>query len=789
MMLDPHSLQILEFSKILSFVSDRCLTPFGHEEIAQVAPLFSKDEIDRHQDENAQMRDILTFGQPFPITNFGDCRPLLERATIEDAFLEPAELIVLCDLVRLSSDLHKFESKDRAKMPALDPYLSDLKPCADLKDKIISAIDERGEIKDNASPQLKKIRQSISAARGRLISRLEKIVAGKKRRRGWQDDVVTQRNGRYVIPVLAEQYNREMGILHDRSQSGSTLFVEPNEAVDLNNQLNLLYQDERQEIDRILRHLTSLVAERYEPLTENCRIIGRLDAIHAIAGMAVALKCTRPKISEESILRLMDARHPLLICKAGSLNGVVPLDISISSDRQGLLITGPNTGGKTVALKTCGLLLLMAQSGLPIPANEKSEVGIFQKLYADIGDEQSIEQSLSTFSSHLRNVIVATTNADENTLVLLDEVGAGTDPKEGAALAEAVIVHLLEKGAKIMVTTHYAQLKTLPLEHEGLENASMEFDRSSLTPTFHLQIGIPGSSFAVEIAERLGMDSELCNRASSLLGSGERSLNELISSLEAELSQIRTDRTELTERLSRARKLESFYEARKSDLDESFNEEKEKALKETKDAVDTTRKEVENLVGEIRKTQASQKAIKDWHTFMREAQSKIDNGLQEVSKNNSPSGDYQTFDVGELVRVISLNQEGEIEELLSDNRARIKVGSMNMVADFRNLEKLNGSAMPKQSPKPVNISMEDELSPEIHLRGMTVEEALESLERYLDKAVIAGLCQVYVIHGKGTGTLRRTLSEYLRKHREVDSLQLGNWNEGGAGVTVVKLKS
>lgn len=788
-MLDPHSLEVLEFPKIVALVASGALTPYGHELCERIEPLFIQSDIDRLQKETSELQDILEFGQPFPLSHLEDCRPLLSRAGVTGGFLEPDEFLILRDLLQVSSDLHRYEKDNRDSMRSLDNYLSSLKPCADLLKKIDSTIDERGDIRDNASKELKRIRGSLAGVRRRIITRLEQIVSGRRNQPGWQDDVVTIRSGRYVIPVLAKQYKRDMGILHDRSQSGNTLFIEPPEALEFNNQLNLLKQQERLEMDRILRRLTEQVSEREDALRENCSLIGHLDRLHAAAQFSLKIKASRPGVTSQSKLTLVDARHPLLIAFGGSVDAVVPLSITLDEDRRALLVTGPNTGGKTVALKTCGLLLLMAQSGLPVPANPKSEIGIFNKLYADIGDEQSIEQSLSTFSSHLKNIVEATRHADGNTLVLLDEVGAGTDPKEGAALAESIVLHLLERRAKLIVTTHYSQLKTLPLEHEGIENASMEFDRTTLSPTFRLQAGIPGSSYAVEIARRLGMTESICVQATSLMDASEKSLTSLIESLESELSQIRADRTELSERLAKAKELEQFYRTQRDKLTQSAGEEREKSLREAKELIDDARRKVERLVGDIRKSDASKKAVKDWHSFLKKTKSHVERQIESIESSKSRPDVVHSFMKGDIIRVISLNQQGEIEEILSGDRARVQIGSMNMTTELRNLEKLSAPLSKGRVSISNSVGQDTDLSPEIHLRGMTVEEALESLEKYMDKAVVAGLGQIYVIHGKGTGTLRRVLSDYLRNHREVDSLQIGNWNEGGAGVTVVKLKT
>ncbi|MBD3256829.1 endonuclease MutS2, partial [candidate division GN15 bacterium] len=455
------------------------------------------------------------------------------------------------------------------------------------------------------------------------------------------------------------------------------------------------------------------------------------------------------------------------------------------------LITGPNTGGKTVALKTVGLMVLMAQTGLPIPAGDKSMVGVFPQVYADIGDEQSIELSLSTFSSHMKNIIHAVEQVTGDTLVLLDEIGAGPDPKEGAALAESIILHLVEQGARLLSSTHYSQLKTLALDHSEIENASLEFDRKTLAPTYRLQMGIPGSSYAVEIAGRLGMPEDICKHATTLLGTSERSLGELISSLENELKQVREDKADLTERLDKARRLEEYYKAQTAKLESEVEERRTEALKETEDLLEESRRELERMVAEIRRTQAEGKRVKDAHKYLRDTSDRVKELRRKDRQKTDKSQpvDPTRFSKGDRVRIISLDREGEVTEVLSGDRARVRVGAVNTVVELRNLERLQQPGG-KQPTRPTAATPDvSDISPEIHLRGMTAEEGILALEQFLDRAVVAGLSQVYVVHGKGTGALRRALTEYLKGSREVDSIRLGNWNEGGAGVTIVKLKT
>jgi DNA mismatch repair protein MutS2 len=451
-----------------------------------------------------------------------------------------------------------------------------------------------------------------------------------------------------------------------------------------------------------------------------------------------------------------------------------------------MIITGPNTGGKTVALKTVGLLILMVQSGLPIPADEHSEIGIFENVFADIGDEQSIELSLSTFSSHIRKIINAISLADKNSLVLFDEIGAGTDPKEGAALAEAIILELVACGCKIIVTTHYSQLKTLPMTNPEIVNASFEFDRKSLKPTFRLYTGIPGASYAVEIARRLGMSKDITNTAAELIGQGERSLTSLIETLEKELTTLRRDKADLVERLERAAKLEKQYSEQTEQFQKNIDQSRQQQLGELENSLTDARKEIERLVKEIRESRASKESVKRAHKFLQKSEEELKNYKK---KYTAPKLTSNRPEPGDRVLIASFKKEGEFVSYLGDKRAKVRIGNILSTVDIDELTKIDFSS--KESDRVANSVGLCDLSqpgPEIHLRGMTVEEAIEALDKFLDSAVISGINQVYVVHGKGTGTLRKSLGAFLKKHKTVASIRLGNWNEGGAGVTVVKLK-
>ncbi len=783
-MIDKHTLDVLEFGKVLNLIAGKSLTPLGKEQVLKICPLFDKAEIELKMTEISQMKDILNFGDPFPLVRIEDPREILKKSTVPEIFLEPAEFLLLKSFVLCVDALHNFSKEEREHFPQIDSFLSRLRAFPELIKDINKTIDESGDIKDSASKDLRKIRNELIDKKRGIQRLLDKMLSSSKKQSGAHDDVITQRNGRYVITIPSNMYRSDIGILQDRSQSGATLYVEPKEAVDVNNRIILLQQEERLEIIRILKILTKEIAERNLPLTENAEIVGTIDRIHACATYSNKIKGAKPAVTESAEFELVNSRHPLLIEKFEKIEEVIPADISLDNLRQAILVTGPNTGGKTIILKTVGLLLLMAQSGLHISADEKSTAGIFKNIFVDIGDEQSIEQSLSTFSSHINNIIRGLENISTETLYLFDEIGAGTDPKEGAALAEAIILYAVKSGAKLIATTHYSQLKTLPQHHPEIENASLEFNKKTLEPTYRLQLGLPGSSYAVEISKRLGMPPEICDKALGLIGSGERSLTALIGELETELGQVRLDKIALNKRLEQASELESEYKSETTKLKKETDKEKEKALSETAAFLDTIRRDIERLVAEIRKSQASKESLKEFHNKMKMAQEEVKLRLDKMRKEPS----LTELKAGDHVHVLSFNKDGEIEQLLGNDKAKVRIGNIVTTVELRNLSQSQAAPVKSYGRAKPAARIETSVTPEIHLRGMTVEEALEKLDKYLDQAVVAGLGRIYVIHGKGTGTLRRILSDFLMKHPEVDSTRLGDWNEGGAGVTVVKLK-
>lgn len=793
--IDLHTIEILEFPRVKQLIAGMTLSPYGRTCVENLHPMFDRETIETALRQSAQMRDIIRFEEALPLERVEDISELIAKTRIEGLHLEPKPLLDIKRFLEITNYLHaygKAEEREQ-KFPDVVAILRRFHPHRDISTAIGKAIDPAGEILDSASVSLARIRRDLGDAEAKIRQHLERILASRRKHAGWQDDVITVRDGRYVIPVLSGDFRSEAGIVHDKSHSGATLFVEPNSAIPINNRLRQLQQDERLEIDRILRELTAMVGEVADDIVADLATFGLLDCAHARAMFALKTDAASPRVIDACELDMIGARHPLLIYAAGSTDSVVPMSITLDQTSQGILVTGPNTGGKTVALKTVGLLTVMAMSGVEIPADPNSRIGIYHKMYADIGDEQSLELSLSTFSSHIRNIIAAVKDADENTLVLLDEIGAGTDPKEGAALAEVIILTLLARRCNLLATTHYSQLKTLPLEHPELINASLEFDRENLQPTFRLKIGHPGSSYAIDIARRLGLPHDMADRAATLLGAGERSLDMLIARLDQDLDSLQQRKRELEDRLARARELEDLYQSRQAELDQ-----KEQAI--TREYVDKLEKqiqdgkrEIDRLVKEIRESQAASQKVKGSHQQLRRLTEDVAERKKKIARDKTTDG--RVLKKGDRVWIEKFNTEGEVAEMVGDKKAKVMVGSAFITIDTIDLTRLKPQESPRK-PSPgrphaaVNAAAATgDFSPEIMLRGMTVEEAQEALDKFLDDAVVAGVGQVYIVHGKGTGKLRKSISTFLKSHRAVASVRIGDWDEGGHGVTIARLKT
>ncbi|MDH4222981.1 MAG: endonuclease MutS2, partial [candidate division Zixibacteria bacterium] len=586
--MDEHTLKVLEFDKIKRILESKCLSDLGKKKVSSLNPVSEETLILKWQRDTTELKEILQFEEKFPLYRIPDLSVYFKKAEITGSYLEPDCFLKIEEMLKLCRKLLKFIQEKEKKYPQISSIVFQLKPFDELSSAINKSIDFSGEIRDNATRALFSIRQEKNTNRERILDKLHNIL--KKKKGEIQEEVITLREGRYVVSVPMEEFQKSKGIVHDRSGSGATFFVEPLAVVELNNRQRELEIEEKNEVEKILKKITSMVRENLYDLNTSLETIAELDFIYAKALISLSYKGNEPKFNSEGYVNLKNARHPLLyLSGAIPQDQIVPLSLEIGKTFRILIITGPNTGGKTVALKTVGITALLAQSGLHIPSDSSSTLPIFEKIFSDIGDEQSIEMSLSTFSSHISQIIKALKNSDENCLVLLDELGAGTDPKEGAALAEAIISEFLRSKARTIITTHQGVLKTLSKIHPEVENASLEFDRESLIPTFRFHIGYPGGSYGIDIARRLGMPEGIIQKSSELLGTQERDLGILIEELEKNLKVVRDNRKSLDEQKRFSEELLNLYKDRMKKLEKSEKELKTKALKESRELIDKTR--------------------------------------------------------------------------------------------------------------------------------------------------------------------------------------------------------
>jgi DNA mismatch repair protein MutS2 len=799
--MDEHTLKVLEFDKIRGMLSSRCLSDWGKELSLSLSPSKDKETIEKEIRETTELKEILLYEERFPLSSMKDVRGSLEKAKVEGVYLDPKELLNIGEVLAISGALLKFIKAKEEKYPHVFKLIDQLRSFAQIQSAINSAVDQSGEIKDTASGKLSDIRHQKKTVRNRLLDKLESMIGARKMKGPRQDDIITIRDGRYVIPMDEGEFFQHRGIVHDKSKSGATLFVEPLVVVGLNNQLRELTLEEEKEIERILKEITSMIRAELEDLKITVKALQKLDFIYAKSRLSFDYDGNPPLLNEQGYINLIEARHPLLNASRDSLlltpkkegekeerRNAVPLSLSLGKDYTALIITGPNTGGKTVALKTVGLLTLMALSGLHIPVKPYSEICVFKKIYADIGDEQSIEMSVSTFSSHMTQIKKAVDDSDSQTLVLLDELGGGTDPKEGAALGEAIVDQLIKKEAKLVATTHHGALKILASEYPQIRNASLEFDKETLTPTYRFQIGYPGSSYAIEIAQRLGMDQNIIEKAFELLGSKERDLGLLLENLEKDLKTVRENRKALDEQKKASEELVNLYKDRLEKLESGEKDLKTNALKEAKQMVETTKVELERLIAQIRKTQAEKQVVKEAHHFLEEKKTSITKELEKFEEKVVKK--LGIVKPGDAVWIEPLGIKGDVlEKDEHSGKIKVLVGSITYTVEESELTRIEDREKVEAESGYMGVPYTvPYVSPEIDLRGLLAEEAFEVVDKYLDNAYLAGLSQVCLIHGKGTGALRKKISEFLSHHHRVEEFRLGEYNEGGPGVTIVKLK-
>ena len=782
----------LEFDKIISMLENEASSFRGKQLCRRLKPVTDLTKIDLLQEQTAAaFTRIIKKGR----ISFGDAAPVeesLKRLEIGGA-LNTAELLRICRLLSNTARAKSYGRHDTQEDLAdcLDIYFDGLEPLTPLSNEIERCIISEDEISDDASSALKHIRRSINNLNDRVHTTLSGLVNGSLRTY-LQDALITMRGDRYCIPVKAEYRSQVQGLIHDQSASGSTLFIEPMAIVKLNNDLKELYVQEQDEIRKILASLSEEAAQYIEEIRTDYRSLTDLDFIFARGALALTMRASRPILNEEGRIRIREGRHPLLDQKK-----VVPITVSLGDEFSLLIITGPNTGGKTVSLKTVGLLTLMGQAGLHIPAGDRSEIAVFRQVYADIGDEQSIEQSLSTFSSHMTNIVSFLKKVDDRSLVLFDELGAGTDPTEGAALAIAILSHLHKRNIRTMATTHYSELKIYALSTPGVENACCEFDVESLRPTYRLLIGIPGKSNAFAISGKLGLPGYIIDDAKKRLSEQDVSFEDLLSDLEASRRTIEKEQAEIAAYKKEAETLKRQAVQKQ----EKLEEQRDRIIREANEKANAILREAKEVADET---------IRNFHKFgkenisaaeMEKERERLRKKIKDTSasaslKTNKPKKTYKPsdFKLGESVKVLSMNLTGTIGSL-PDARGNVTVQmgilrSQVNISDLEIIEEVSPYApkrMNRTAKSKIKMSKSLSVSPEINLLGKTVDEAVAELDKYLDDALLSHLNSVRVVHGKGTGALRKGIHEYLRRQKHVKSYRLDEFGEGDAGVTIVEL--
>lgn len=786
--MDSAVLHTLEFDKIRAMLAEATGSALGRELAEALEPESDIAEVEDRLAETQEAYDLLVAGAPVPLGGIRDIRERLRRAEI-GASLESADFVAIASTLYAARRLKQFFHEQTKPSPRLEEIVAAIGVFRTLETAIDDAIGDQGVVKDTASPELARLRREIRVTQSRVKEKLDHVLRSSEYQKYFQDALVTMRGDRYVIPVKQEYRHAFPGIVHDQSASGATVFIEPMAVVTLNNDLKQLMAAEVSEIERILRQLTARVAGEYEALLATCQALGQIDFAIAKARLAIAMRASRPLLNTAGYVHLRQARHPLIPSDV-----VVPIDVRVGKEFRVLVITGPNTGGKTVSLKTVGLFALMTQAGLFIPAAD-SEMPVFANIFADIGDEQSIEQSLSTFSAHMTNLVRILGKVGAADLVLIDEIGAGTDPDEGAALAMAILEYLYGRGTRVIATTHYSELKTFAYARHGIENASVEFDVQTLRPTYRLQIGLPGSSKAFLISRRLGLDGAIVGRAQELIDEDYAEFDKVLTSLE-EQKQLLADRQDEALRLQQeVERLRQSLTREQETLAARKNEILAKAQNEAERVLRQARSEAETVITDL-KAQFNVQSMRDRQQVIDGARHRLRasmEGARTLEEDDKAEkwqqATAQTLVPGAIVYVTTLGQKGTVLALAGEE-VSVQVGIMKMNVSLASCRLVEQAAGIKEKAGRANVDLAKVQSAvrEIDIRGQTVDEAAEVLDKFLDDAILAGLSEVIVIHGKGTGALKKGVRAYLKGHRSIKEIRIGEVGEGGDGVTVAKLK-
>jgi DNA mismatch repair protein MutS2 len=782
------AIETLEFHKIRQQLTTFASSSLGRELAEKLTPSTDFTEIVRLQEETDEAAKVLRLKGHVPLGGVFNILPHVKRAEI-GSMLHPDEFVEIASTIRASRILKTFlgelvEEED-VSLPILQEYGENLNPPTELYRIITSAISENGDVLDSASEKLRSLRTQIRSLEGRVREKLENIIRSSSAQKMLSDAIITIRNDRFVIPVKQEYRSHFGGMVHDQSSSGQTLFIEPQSIVQLNNELHQTKMKEQAEIQRILTELSTKTATYSEELKQLVSILRELDFMFTKAKFGASMKATKPMMNNDGVIRLFRARHPFI-----PIDEVVANDIELGKDFTTIVITGPNTGGKTVTLKTVGLITLMAQAGLQIPAQDGSEVAVFESVFADIGDEQSIEQSLSTFSSHMVNIVEILRHVDSKSLVLFDELGAGTDPQEGAALAMSILDEVHRRGARVIATTHYPELKAYSYNRDGVTNASVEFDIESLSPTYRLLIGVPGRSNAFEIYKRLGLPNDIIENAKTHIHVESNKVDNMIASLERSTRLAEKEEEEAKDLLKAAEKLHKDLQKAMIEFYNKKDELYEQARQEAKSIVRNAEREAEEIIRTLRQMQLEKGAEIKEHELI-EARKRLEGVVPEAKQDRHPpikKKVKQDFKPGDEVKVLSFDQKGHLIERVSENEWQVQIGIIKMKVEEDDLELIK-SKPKKETQHIASIKgKEYHVGLELDLRGERYEDALVRLEKYIDDALLAGYPRVSIIHGKGTGALRTGVQNYLKNHRQVKSFHFGNANEGGTGVTIVEFK-
>lgn len=787
-------LKTLEYDAVKTQIKPFLSTVAGEKELRDLLPTSNAQKMQQWLAETADASRVLRWQGGISIPKLADVKPHMQRLRIHAA-LSGTELAQVGRVLFTTGQIRSFFENlvaDRGEaLPALAVYYNELVILPELTRRVNVAIDGDGRLNDEASAELHRIRQAITGTENAIRQKMQDYTRGKTAQY-LSDPIVTIRNDRYVLPVKATYRQKFGGVIHDQSQTGQTLYIEPADVVDMNNRLREYTLKERREEERVLIELSAQLEPEADSIENNAQLLGHLDFLNAKARYAVVIKAIEPEFSPENHVRLLKARHPLL-----NPDKVVPNDIIIGEDYSAIIVTGPNTGGKTITLKTLGLLQIMAQSGLFIPAAEYSSVGIFKEIFADIGDEQSIEQSLSTFSAHMVNIIDILSGTDKDSLVLFDELGAGTDPQEGAALAMAILDAVGETGAYSVATTHYPELKVYGYNRADTINASMEFDIDSLRPTYKFLIGVPGRSNALEIAKKLGLDKNIIDSASALTTEDSQELNDMIADLVARRNAVLTQQVELTQKVIENRQLKNDYESKLESIDKERAKAVEEAKKEANHIVADARRKTDKIIADLHKMARDGAAIKE--NKLIDAKGALNAMHQEPSATNNrilrkaKQTKQVPLLVGDTVLVREYGQQGTIVRKLKDHKFEVQMGILKMVLTSEEIEKQTNQSTnePKSTKKKrrnsssVNTNKainRAEASAKLDLRGVRYEPAMAELDRFIDKALLNNLSSVEIIHGKGTGAIRQGVQEYLRSHRQVQSFKFTGPDQGATYV-------